>query len=113
MGLLYTKGEEDILDEILKGNYSDEVKRYILKKRNRFASNGRVLKLTRENYIIDTLQRYKNLQLYFKTDELFYLIKEEANDFPQILPKNEKALKNQLNKYQHIIYSLEIGRAHV
>ena len=26
MGLLYTKGEEDILDEILKGNYSDEVK---------------------------------------------------------------------------------------
>ena len=109
MGLLYTKGEEDILDEILKGNYSDEVKRYILKKRNRFASNGRVLKLTRENYIIDILRRYKNLQLYFKTDELFYLIKEEANDFPQISPKSERALESQLNRYQHIVFSLGKG----
>lgn len=109
LGLLYKKGKKDINSHILNGDYSQTQKDYILELTRQTLLDGEVVKLSRENIIKDVLKRNQNLQPYFTLDELYYLYSEEVVNQPQLEFKSSRSLGSQLDRYNHIIFSLGEG----
>lgn len=109
LGLFYKKGKKDINSHILNGDYSQKQKDYILGLTKQTLLDGEVVKLSRENIVRDVLKRNQNLQLYFTLDELYYLYSEEVVNQPQLEFKSSRSLGTQLDRYNHIIFSLGEG----
>ncbi|HEP1794348.1 TPA: hypothetical protein VB881_000966 [Streptococcus suis] len=102
------KGKKSISTEILNGDYSDEIKEYILSLSNYMIIDGEIKKQSRENIIINVLKKYCDLQKYFKGDELMYLFSEE-NKKTSLQFKSIKSLESQLERYNHVIFSMGNG----
>ena len=100
LDLKYKKGSVDILDELARGDYSEEVKRIIeplyLKKY-----------MNREQLLIHTLSKYSETQQYFTLDDMFYLYNSEAEELnlPKLKVNNSLSLMNNAERYKNVIYS--------
>lgn len=109
LSLIFKRGKQDITELIVDGEYDDNQVQTFLNKSKRLLIDGEVQALTRENLIIDVLYKDRNLQKYFKVDDLHYLFTEETKDYPQLQFKNARSLGNQLKRYNNVIFSLKKG----
>jgi hypothetical protein len=109
LSLILKRGKQDITELIVDGDYDNNQVQTFLNKSKRLLIDGEVQALTRENLIIDVLYKNRNLQKYFKVDDLHYLFTEEMKDYPQLQFKNARSLGNQLQRYNNVIFSLKKG----
>lgn len=109
LSLLYKKGNQDIVSYILEGDFSDEVKQFVVGTSGMFLQKGENKQLTREYIIIDILQRNKNLQKYFSLDDIYYLYMEEVARYPKLKIKSSISLASLLERYSKIIFSFKHG----
>ena len=107
LDLKYKKGSVDILDELARGDYSEEVKRIIeplyLKKY-----------MNKEQLLIHTLSKYSETQQYFTLDDMFYLYNSEAEELnlPKLKVSSSLSLMNNAERYKNVIYSNGKGYRH-
>lgn len=109
LSILYKKGNQDIVSYILEGDFSDEVKRFVVATSGRFLHKGEKKQLTREFVIIDILYRNKDLQKYFSLEDIYYLFMEEVSNNPKLELKNSRSLALLLERYSKIIFSFKDG----
>lgn len=109
LSLIFKRGKQDITELIVDGDYDNNQVQTFLNNSKRLLIDGEVQALTRENLIIDVLYKNRNLQKYFKVDDLHYLFTEEMKDYPQLQFKNARSLGNQLQRYNNVIFSLKKG----
>lgn len=109
LSLLYKKGNQDIVSYILEGDFSDDVKQFIVATSGKFLHKGEKKQLTREFVIIDILHRDKDLQKYFSLDDIYYLYMEEVSRYPKLKIKSSRSLASLLDRYSKIIFSLKDG----
>lgn len=109
LSILYKKGNQDIVSYILEGDFSDDVKQFIVAISGRFLHKGEKKQLTREFVIIDILHRNKDLQKYFSLDDIYYLYMEEVSNNPKLEIKNSRNLASLLDRYSKIIFSSKDG----
>lgn len=109
LGLIVKRGKQDITELIVEGDYADDQVQTFLNKSKRLLIDGEVQALTRENLIIEVLYKNRNLQKYFKVDDLHYLFTEEMKEYPQLQFKSARSLGSQLERYNNVIFSLKKG----
>lgn len=109
LSLIFKRGKQDITELIVDGDYDNNQVQTFLNNSKRLLIDGEVQALTRENLIIDVLYKNRNLQKYFKVDDLHYLFTEEMKDYPQLQFKSARSLGNQLQRYNNVIFSLKKG----
>lgn len=109
LSLLYKKGNQDIVSYILEGDFSDDVKQFIVATSGKYLHKGEKKQLTREFVIIDILYRNKDLQKYFSLDDIYYLYMEEVSRYPKLKIKSSRSLASLLDRYSKIIFSLKDG----
>lgn len=109
LSLIFKRGKQDITELIVDGNYANDQVQTFLNKSKRRLIDGEVQALTRENLIIDVLYKNRNLQKYFKVDDLYYLFTEEMKEYPQLQFKSARSLGSQLERYNNVIFSLKNG----
>lgn len=109
LSLIFKRGKQDITELIVDGNYANDQVQMFLNKSKRRLIDGEVQALTRENLIIDVLYKNRNLQKYFKVDDLYYLFTEEMKEYPQLQFKSARSLGSQLERYNNVIFSLKKG----
>ena len=109
LGLIFKRGKQDITELIVDGDYDNDQVQTFLNKSKRLLIDGEVQALTRENLIIEVLYKNRNLQKYFKVDDLHYLFTEEMKEYPQLQFKSPRSLGSQLERYNNVIFSLKKG----
>lgn len=109
LGLLYKKGNDDVVNYILEGDFPDDAKQFIVDKSGKFIQKGEIRKLTREYIIVDILQNNKDLQKYFSLEDIYYLYMENVSNNPKLKVKNSRSIAELLNRYPKIIFSSKHG----
>ncbi|WP_081949125.1 sigma factor-like helix-turn-helix DNA-binding protein [Streptococcus phocae] len=69
--ILYQPGEEPFQNEILNGEYPDEIKKYILEKYKLVIVDGEIKRFTRTQLLISILKNNNTLQSYFHLKTYF------------------------------------------
>ncbi|WP_455490663.1 hypothetical protein [Granulicatella sp.] len=109
MSCLYSKGEKNIIDEILNGEYPQKSKDYILNVMNKVKIGEEVKIATRENALIEVMKENKDLQKYISKEDLVILYSEYVKDYPKLKIVNERSLFNIADKDKNIIKSIFKG----
>lgn len=109
LSLLYKKGDKDIAHKIANGNFTDKQKQSFLHDSKLYLTSHGLKNLTRENAVIEVLYKNRNLQKYFGFEELFYLYGEEIQGNSKLTFTSVESFKNQLERYQNIIFSVKNG----
>ena len=109
MSCLYSKGEKNIIDEILNGEYPQTSKDYILNAMNKVKIGEEVKIATRENALIEVMKENKDLQKYISKEDLVILYSEYVKDYPKLKIVNERSLFNIADKDKNIIKSIFKG----
>ena len=109
MSCLYPKGEKNIIDEILNGEYPQTSKDYILNAMNKVKIGEEVKIATRENALVEVMKENKDLQKYISKEDLVILYSEYVKDYPKLMIVNERSLFNIADKDKNIIKSIFKG----
>lgn len=109
MSCLYPKGEKNIIDEILNGDYPQTSKDYILNAMNKVKIGKKVKIATRENALVEVMKENKDLQKYISKEDLVILYSEYVKDYPKLMIVNERSLFNIADKDKNIIKSIFKG----
>lgn len=109
LSLLYRKGDKDIAHKIASGNFTDDQKKLFLHDSKLYLTSHGLKELTRENAVIDVLYKNRDLQKYLNAEELFYLYSEEIQGNSKLTFSSVESFRNQLERYQNIIFSLKNG----
>ena len=109
MSCLYPKGEKNIIDEILNGEYPQTSKDYILNAMNKVKIGEEVKIATRENALIEVMKENKDLQKYISKEDLVIQYSEYVKDYPKLMIVNERSLFNIADKDKNIIKSIFKG----
>lgn len=109
MSCLYPKGEKNIIDEILNGDYPQTSKDYILNAMNKVKIGEKVKIATRENALVEVMKENKDLQKYISKEDLVILYSEYVKDYPKLMIVNERSLFNIADKDKNIIKSIFKG----
>lgn len=109
MSCLYPKGEKNIIDEILNGEYPQTSKDYILNAMNKVKIGEEVKIATRENALVDAMRESKDLQKYFSKEDLVILYSEYVKEYPKLRLVSERGLFNIADRDKNIIKSIFKG----
>ena len=109
MSCLYPKGEKNIIDEILNGEYPQTSKDYILNAMNKVKIGEEVKIATRENALVEVMKENKDLQKYISKEDLVIQYSEYVKDYPKLMIVNERSLFNIADKDKNIIKSIFKG----
>lgn len=109
MSCLYRKGEKNIIDEILNGEYPQTSKDYILNAMNKVKIGEEVTMATRENTLVEVMKENKNLQNYVSKEDLIILYSEYVKEYPKLRIVSERSLFNIADRDKNIIKSIFKG----
>lgn len=109
MSCLYPKGEKNIIDEILNGEYPQTSKDYILNAMNKVKIGEEVKMATRENTLVEVMKENKNLQNYVSKEDLVILYSEYVKEYPKLRIVSERSLFNIADRDKNIIKSIFKG----
>lgn len=109
LDLLYDKGTESIIDEVITGDYSDEIKSYISNKYSINFYNGELQKISNHQFLENILKNDTNGTIYYKIPELYEIVKNEIVHFPQLNIKDLRSLETILKRCSNIVYSNGLG----
>ncbi|MGT2729757.1 sigma factor-like helix-turn-helix DNA-binding protein [Streptococcus phocae subsp. salmonis] len=108
--ILYQPGEEPFQNEILNGEYPDEIKKYILEKYKLVIVDGEIKRFTRTQLLISILKKNNNtLQSYFSSEDLFYLYMEECKNFPKLKVKTLRSFEGLVERCDNVVFSSGLG----
>ena len=105
LSFLFKKGNKDILEEVLRGDYSEKSKEFMLKSSRKVQIGTDIKTATKENSLVEVLKENKDLQLYLTKDELFYLYNEHVANYPKLRIANQRSLTNSADRIKNIIKS--------
>lgn len=106
---LFPKGEEDISEKILNGNFSQDAKEYVLNAFRKVKIGTDIKVATKENALEEVMKENKDLQTYLNKDEMFYLYNEHVAKHPKLSIINQRSLINMADRSPNIIKSISNG----
>ena len=103
--LLFTKGDNNIEDELLNGTFGESARRYILSKSGKLDIEGVLSNNTRESILCTILKEYQVVEHYLTLEEIMFLYSEYTVDYPNLVVASERNFKAVLERVPNIIKS--------